>query len=180
MKILAIGGALRKESTNAALLRALQPLAPSGMEIEIATLHGIPLYDGDVETESGKPESVIALDRRITEADGVIIASPEYNFSIPGVLKNAIDWLSRKSQPFNFKRTGIMGASSGNIGTARVQYHLRQTLQSLGAIVMPKPEIFVARSAEKFDESGMLTDTALEQSLTKWLGAFHDWVEKKH
>lgn len=179
MNILAISGALRQGSTNTALLRAVQALAPPHMRIEIVTLHGIPLYDGDSETATGKPQSVVELDRRIVAADGVIIATPEYNFSIPGVLKNAIDWLSRKSQPLNFKRTGIMGASGGNIGTARVQYHLRQTLQSLGAIVMPKPEIFVTRSAEKFDETGKLTDGAVEQALVKWLAAFHEWVEKK-
>ena len=179
MNILAISGALRQGSTNTALLRAVQTLAPPHMRIEIVTLHGIPLYDGDNETATGKPQSVVELDRRIVAADGVIIATPEYNFSIPGVLKNAIDWLSRKSQPLNFKRTGIMGASGGNIGTARVQYHLRQTLQSLGAIVMPKPEIFVTRSAEKFDETGKLTDGAVKQALVKWLAAFHEWVEKK-
>ena len=179
MNILAISGALRKGSTNTALLRAVQALAPAGMTVEIATLHGIPLYDGDDEAATGKPASVTALDQRIRAADGIIIATPEYNFSIPGVLKNATDWLSRKADPFNFKRTGIMGASGGNVGTARVQYHLRQNLQALGAIVMPRPEVFVARSAEKFDGDGKLIDEPTRQTLEKWLAAFHIWVEKK-
>ena len=179
MNILAISGALRKASTNTALLRALQDLAPAGMAIEIVTLHGIPLYDGDDEAASGKPAAVLALDGRIRAADGIVIATPEYNFSIPGVLKNATDWLSRQAQPFNFKRTGLMGASSGNTGTARVQYHLRQNLQALGAIVMPRPELFVARSGEKFDADGRFVDAATRQALAKWLGAFHDWVDRK-
>jgi chromate reductase len=176
---LAISGALRKGSTNTALLRALLPLAPSDMTIEIVTLHGIPLYDGDVEVASGKPQSVLELDARIRAADGLIICSPEYNFSMPGVLKNAIDWLSRQSQPFGFKRIGVMGVSSGNVGTARMQYHLRQSLQALNGLVMPRPEVFVTRSAEKFDAEGNLTDEETRKLLVKWLAAYHDWVEKK-
>ena len=120
MKILTISGALRKGSTNTALLQTVKKLAPEGMEIEIVTLHGIPLYDGDAETEKGKPESVAKLQERIRAADAIIIATPEYNFSIPGVLKNATDWLSRDGNPFKWKRVGVMGASGGPIGTARV------------------------------------------------------------
>ena len=144
MKILAISGALRKASTNTGLLRALQELAPPTVEIEIVTLHGIPLYDGDVEEAQGKPQTVKDLDARIRAADGVIFATPEYNFSIPGVLKNAVDWLSRGSHFLKWKRVGILGAGDGvYLGTGRSQYHFRQTLQSLQAIVMPRPEIFM-------------------------------------
>ncbi len=179
MNILAISGALRKGSTNTALLRALRPLAPADMNIEIATLHGIPLYDGDAEDATGKPQAVLDLETRIKSADGVIIATPEYNFSIPGVLKNATDWLSRRATPFKGKRTGVMGASGGPVGTARVQYHLRQNLQALEAIVMPRPEILVGYAPSKFDAAGNLTDESTRKHLAAWLKAFHDWVERK-
>src|SRR5882672_1817612 len=107
MKLLGISGALRKASTNTGLLRALHDLAPSGMAFDIATLHGIPLYDGDDEQAHGKPQAVKDLDARIREASGVVFGCPEYNFSIPGVLKNGIDWLSRGGSPFKWKRVGI-------------------------------------------------------------------------
>lgn len=100
MKILAISGALRKASTNTGLCRALADVAAEGLTVEVATLHGIPLYDGDLESVSGKPEAVKILDAKIRAADGIVIATPEYNFSIPGVLKNATDWLSRGGSPF--------------------------------------------------------------------------------
>jgi chromate reductase len=180
MKILAISGSLRKGSYNTALLRALEPMAPEGMEIEIVTLHGIPLYDGDVETASGKPVAVTALDQRIQAADGIIIATPEYNFSIPGVLKNATDWLSRHATPFKWKRVGIIGASGGPVGTARSQYHLRQNLQALEAIVMPRPEVFVRTAEKQFDAQGKLTDEVTIKVVRNWLKAFGEWVEKKY
>ncbi len=180
MNILAISGALRRGSTNTALLRALQGLAPEDMKVEIATLHGIPLYDGDVEKAAGKPQAVLDLDARIQAADGIIIATPEYNFSIPGVLKNATDWLSRRATPFKWKRLGLMGSSAGAfLGTGRAQYHLRQNLQALEAIVMPKPEIFITNNEAKFDADGNLTDEATRTRLVAWLKAFHDWVERK-
>jgi chromate reductase, NAD(P)H dehydrogenase (quinone) len=177
MNILGISGALRKASTNTGLLRALQAMAP---RIEIVTLHGIPLYDGDAEDAHGKPETVKALDARIRAADGIVIATPEYNFSIPGVLKNATDWLSRGGSPFKWKRTGIVGASAGEfVGTARGQYHLRQNLQALQAIVMPRPEVFANHNEEKFDADGNLTDEETRKHLAKWLEAFIEWVERK-
>ena len=180
MKIIAISGALRKASTNTGLLRALKEMAPPAVEIDIVTLHGIPLYDGDVEETQGKPQSVKDLDARIRAADGAIFATPEYNFSIPGVLKNATDWLSRGSAFLKWKRTGILGASSGIfLGTGRSQYHFRQNLQALQAIVMPKPEIFVNHNEDKFDAGGNLTDEETRKHLAKWLQAFIEWVEKK-
>lgn len=178
MNIIAISGALRKGSTNTALLRAVKALAPEGMAIEIATLHGIPLYDGDAEDATGKPETVTALDKRIRAADAVIISTPEYNFSIPGVLKNATDWLSRGDVPFKWKPVGVMGASSGPVGTARSQYHLRQNLQALEAIVMPKPEIFVGNAPSKFDKDGHLTDEATKKVIGFWLEAFAQWIKR--
>jgi chromate reductase, NAD(P)H dehydrogenase (quinone) len=180
MNIIAISGALRKASTNTGLLRALKEMAPKTFEIEIATLHGIPLYDGDAEEKDGKPQSVKDLDARIRAADGVIFATPEYNYSIPGVLKNATDWLSRGSAFLKWKRVGILGAGGGvYLGTGRSQYHFRQNLQALQAIVMPKPEIFVNHNEDKFDSNGNLTDEETRKHLKKWLEAYIEWVEKK-
>jgi chromate reductase len=175
-KLFAISGALRSASYNTALLRAAQTLALAHVTIDIATLHGIPPYDGDSEAATGKPEAVIALDARIRAADGIIIATPEYNFSIPGVLKNATDWLSRGDNPFKGKRVGIMGASIGVLGTGRAQYHLRQNLQGLEALTMPKPELFVAAAKTKFDADGKLIDVATSEKLAAWLAAFTIFV----
>jgi len=175
MNILAITGALRKDSYNTQLLKAVQVLAPKDMEIELVTLHGIPLYDGDEEDKHGVPAIVKALQEKVRQADGIIIATPEYNFSVPGVLKNATDWLSRSGNPFKWKRVGVMGASQGPVGTARAQYHLRQNLNGLEAIVMPKPEIFVATADKKF-VNGQLTDEDTKKVIKTWLAAFKDWV----
>ncbi len=177
MKILAITGALRKDSYNTQLLGAVKELAPEDMEIEIVTLHGIPLYDGDEEDKHGLPASVKALQEKVKQADGIIIATPEYNFSVPGVLKNATDWLSRSGNPFKWKRVGVMGASQGPVGTARAQYHLRQNLNGLEAIAMPKPEIFVATADKKFVK-GKLIDEETKKVIVVWLAAFNNWVAK--
>ena len=122
-----------------------------------------------------KPETKKATAR----AAGIIFSTPEYAHGLPGVLKNATDWLSRKATPFKWKRVGVIGASGGPVGTARVQYHLRQNLQALEAIVMPRPEIFVGNAPSKFDTAGNLTDESTRTHLAAWLRAFHDWVEKK-
>lgn len=177
MKILAITGALRKDSTNTLLLKAVKELAPPEMAIEIATLHGIPLYDGDEEDKHGLPSSVKALQDKVRAADGIIIATPEYNFSVAGVLKNGLDWLSRSGNPFKWKPVGVMGASGGPVGTARAQYHLRQNLIGLEAITMPKPEIFVGNADTKFTH-GKLTDEATKQVIVTWLAAFKGWVAR--
>jgi chromate reductase, NAD(P)H dehydrogenase (quinone) len=180
MKLIGISGALRKASTNTGLLRTLGDMMPSHANFEIATLHGIPLYDGDEEAAHGKPQSVKDLDARIRAADGVIFACPEYNYSMTGVLKNATDWLSRGSAFLKWKRVGIVGAGAGFFhGTGRAQYHFRQNLQGLQAIVMPKPELFVNHNEEKFDKDGNLTDEETKKHLAKWLEAYLDWVEKK-
>ncbi len=179
MKIIGISGSLRKASYNTSLLRALVSLQPQGMEIEPIRLNGIPVYDGDDEKATGKPAAILEIDQKIRAADGVVIVTPEYNFSIPGGLKNALDWISRGKSPLKWKRMGVMGASDGPIGTARSQYHLRQTLQAHEAIIMPRPEIFVGNASKKFDAEGKLTDDDTAQRLQKWLKAFADWVEKK-
>lgn len=178
LDVLAISGSLRSGSFNTKLLRAAEAMAPESIKIEIITPRGIPLYDGDVEQNDGIPAMVEELKERIRAADGIIISTPEYNFSIPGVLKNMIDWLSRgERQPFNGKHIGIMGASTGPLGTARSQYHLRTSLQGLYGVVMPRPEIFVAHAREKFSDDGTLTDEATKKVIGIWFKHFEPWVQ---
>ncbi len=179
MKIIAISGSLRKASANTGLLRALQTVAPQNIHIEIVTLNGIPVYNGDDEAASGKPQLIIDLDQKIRTADAVIIATPEYNFSIPGGLKNATDWLSRGGSPLKWKSVGIIGAADGPLGTGRSQYHLRQNLQGLEAITMPKPEFFAGNASLKFNAMGELTDEDTHQRLAKWLESFVDFASRK-
>ncbi len=178
MKILAISGSLRKASFNTALLRAASALAPAGLELQERLLHGIPLYDEDVH-ELGYPELVLRFREEIAQADGVLFVTPEYNYSIPGVLKNAIDWASRgKDQPFNGKPVALMSASGGVLGGSRAQYHLRQVLVYLEALTLNKPEVFVGRVSEKFDAELTLTDEATRQAVLAQLTAFSAWIER--
>jgi chromate reductase, NAD(P)H dehydrogenase (quinone) len=157
-KVLAISGSLRMASTNTMALRAAQSLAPDDMQIEIADIAQIPMYNGDVHA-LGEPASVTALKDRIGAADAVLLASPEYNFSIPAVLKNALDWISRPpNMPFDGKPVAIMGVSPGQVGTARMQYHLRQVLVFMNAFTLNKPEVMINNSASKFDANGVLID----------------------
>jgi chromate reductase, NAD(P)H dehydrogenase (quinone) len=179
VNIIAISGSLRTHSSNTGLLRAFKAACPAHVAFDVVTLHGIPLYNGDDEAAHGKPESVTQLDARIRAADGVIIATPEYNFSIPGVLKNATDWLSRGGSPFKWKRVGVVGAADGPLGTGRAQYHLRQNLQALEAIVMPKPEMFVGNASAKFNAEAALTDADTQHRVAAWLSSFMEWVEKR-
>jgi chromate reductase, NAD(P)H dehydrogenase (quinone) len=175
--ILAVSGSLRAGSYNTSLLRAVETMAPDTLRLEIITPRGVPLYDGDEENEHGIPAVVEDLKARMRAADGLIFATPEYNFSMPGVLKNMIDWLSRgQNQPFNGKHIGIMGASTSPVGTARAQYHLRMSLQALNGLVMPRPEIFVSRAGDKFADDGALTDEATQKVIGTWLKHFEPWV----
>lgn len=176
MNVLAISGSLRKASYNTALLRNASAVAPDGMSIDIATLNDIPLYNGDVDGDD-KPAAVLELAEAIRAADGVLIATPEYNYSISGVLKNAIDWVSRiDNQPLAAKPLGIMGASAGGLGTARAQYHLRQVFVYLDARVMNRPELFVGSAYAKFDSDGNLTDEDTRKFLTAYLLSFNTWL----
>jgi chromate reductase, NAD(P)H dehydrogenase (quinone) len=179
VKIIALSGSLRKRSVNTGLLRAIKAANPASVFVDVVTLHGIPMYDGDVEAESGKPESVKHLDGLIRAADAVIISTPEYNFSFSGVLKNATDWLSRGGSPFRWKPVGVVGAADGPLGTGRAQYHLRQNLQGLEATVMPKPEIFVGNASAKFNSDGDLTDDDTKARIAAWLSSFVAWAEKR-
>ena len=158
MKVLGISGSLRKGSYNTMALRAAQQLVPEGMTIEIADIADIPLYNGDVH-EQGLPAPVAALKERVRAADGILLVSPEFNFSIPGVLKNTLDWLSRPPEPpFDGKPVAIMGASPGPVGTARMQYDLRKVLVFMNTFTVNKPEVFINLCAGKFNAQGELTD----------------------
>jgi chromate reductase len=158
INIVGISGSLRQKSFNSALLRAAVSLVPAGMSIKPATFAAFPVYSADVQAV-GIPEPVTTLGGQIREADAVLIVSPEYNYSIPGGLKNAIDWISRlENQPFNGKLIAIMGASPGRIGTARMQYHLRQCFVFLNGSVLNRPEVMVGGAGSLFDDTGNLTD----------------------
>ncbi|MEV8372307.1 NADPH-dependent FMN reductase [Kribbella sp. NPDC056861] len=161
LKILGISGSLRTGSLNTALLRAAQKYAPSGLEISIYEgLEGLPLYNGDLDTEETLPAQVRELREQINAADGLLIATPEYNYSIPGGLKNLIDWASRPAATSSLlhKPVAIMGAAPGNFGTVRAQLALRQVFVWTHSDLVVKPEVMVFKAAERFDEGGNLTD----------------------
>lgn len=176
LHILGISGSLRKKSLNSAALRVAQQQLPDGVTMETFDLSPIPLYNDDVR-EQGFPEPVQQLRIKIASADAVLFVSPEYNYSIPGVLKNAIDWASRPpNQPFDGKPIAIMGASPGVIGTARCQYHLRQVFVFLNGMVMNRPEVMIGSAMKKFDDLGNLTDDATRDHIRKSLMALADWT----
>lgn len=177
-KVIAISGSLRKASTNTMALRAAQRLAPSGMAIEIADISQIPMYDDDLRI-LGEPASVADFKAKVRAADAVLIATPEYNFSIPGVLKNALDWASRPPEPpFDGKPVAIMGVAPGPVGTARVQYHLRQVLVYMNCFTVNRPEVFICHSASKFDAAGELTDETSARFISELLEALRTLAER--
>jgi chromate reductase, NAD(P)H dehydrogenase (quinone) len=174
--ILAISGSLRSASYNSAALRAAQELAPDGIVITLADIAAIPVYNDDVR-EQGLPPSVVRLVEKIATAEAVLIATPEYNYSIPGVLKNAIDWVSKApDQPFRHKPVAILGASMGMIGTARAQYDLRKVFVFLDAYVLNQPEIMVSAAHTRFDENGVLTDAKTRELIGKQIVALKEWA----
>jgi chromate reductase, NAD(P)H dehydrogenase (quinone) len=178
LRILGISGSLRKASFNTAVLRAACELVPEGMTIEVAEIRAIPLYDEDVRT-AGIPDAVAKLREGIANADALLIVTPEYNYSISGVLKNAIDWASRPpNQPFAGKPLAIMGASGGGGGTMRAQYHLRQMAVFLDMHPLNKPEVFVRTAQEKVDANGVLTDAATRKVIAEQLVALAAWTRK--
>jgi chromate reductase len=176
LNVLAISGSLREKSYNTALLREAQRLAPRHMKIEIASIRAFPLYDADVEARAF-PQVVNRVSGAIAAADALLIATPEYNFSIPGVLKNAIDWLSRPplDKVLAGKPVAIVGAG-GRLGSARAQYHLRQVCACLSMLAVPRPELFVLNAWEKFDEQGRLKDELLASQVGELLTALADWT----
>lgn len=179
LHILGIAGSLRAGSLNRALLHAAAERAPEGMTIEVFDLAQVPLYNGDVEAE-GDPPGVAAFKQAIAAADGVLMATPEYNHGVPGVMKNAVDWASRppRGAPLGGKPVGIIGASPGQTGTARGQSQLRQAFEFTNSYCMPQPELLVFKAHEKFDGEGRLTDAATAEYLGKYLAAFAEWVRR--
>jgi chromate reductase len=177
--VLGIAGSLRRASYNRALLRAAQELAPAGLVVTVFDLAPIPLYNADVEA-AGDPEPVAALKNAVRQADGLLIATPEYNYGVPGVLKNAIDWASRPpaSTPLKGKPAMLMGASPGMSGSMRAQLALRQSFVFTQTLALLQPEVLVAKAQEKFDSEGRLTDEPTRQHLGKALLAFGDWIRR--
>jgi len=181
IKILAISGSLRAKSYNTALLRAAQSLVTTEATFDIATLHGIPLYDGDLEARTGIPQTVEDLKARICASDGLILATPEYNNGIPGVLKNAIDWLSRPPadipKVFGSRPVAVMGASPGGFGTILAQNGWLPVLRTLGVRQWNGGRLMVSRAAQVFDDSGALTDPAVRKQLLEFLHGFLQFVQ---
>jgi chromate reductase len=178
VRVLGISGSLRKASLNTALLRAAMAQAPPSLQIEVARIDDIPLYDEDVRAQ-GFPASVEKLRGQIAACDALLIVTPEYNYSVPGVLKNAIDWASRPpSPPFAGKALAIMGASGSIGGTMRAQYHLRQIAVYLDMHPLNKPEIFVKSASAAFDAEGRLTDETTKKLIAQQLDALAIWARK--
>lgn len=177
IRVVGITGSLRDASFNTALLNAAAGLLPPGMALEFIDLADLPMFD--VDTEKPFPISVAQFREKIAAADAVLISTPEYNSSISGALKNALDWASRQPQPpFAGKPVAIMGASTGVFGTARAQMVLRQVLTHIGALVMPKPEVMVAKAQEAFDKEGRLVNETTRGFLKDLLVALADWTRR--
>ena len=178
MKVLGFAGSLRKASFNKALLRAAVEVAPASMAIEIFDLEGIPPFNQDHETQP--PEKVKEFKARIRAADAVLIATPEANYSVPGVLKNAIDWASRPygDSAFDGKPAAIMGASVGMIATARAQYHLRQCCVFLNMHLVNQPEVMVPFAQDKIDENGRLVDEPTRKRIGELLISLMAWTKR--
>ena len=178
MKVLGISGSLRKASFNTAALKACGELMPAGMTLSIAEIGDLPLFNQDV-FDAGLPEPVKRFRAAVAAADGVLIASPEYNFSVSAALKNAIDWASRPpNQVFQDKPIAIFSASAGPMGGARVQYDLRRILGQLWGHVLPRPEVFIGLAPGKFDAQGKLTDETTRKFLSDLLLGFSQWIPR--
>ena len=179
IRVLGLSGSLRRASLNTAALRAAAELVPAGMEVETYDgLAAIPPYDDDVR-QQGFPPPVADLRARIKAADALLIVTPEYNYSVPGVLKNAIDWASRPpEQPFDGKPIAIMGASPGALGTARAQYHLRQMFVFLNGMVLNRPEVMIGQANTRFDAEGRLTDEKTREFVGALLLSLKDWTAR--
>ena len=179
LTIAAISGSLRRRSYNTASLMALRELAPSGVVLDVLTLHDIELFDADVEAQ-GWPEHVKALRERVSRADGVVIATPEYNYGITGVLKNALDWLSRPTGegPIVGLPATIIGASTSTVGTARAQSQLRDVFFYNSMPLLSTAEVLISRAADKFDDDGRLTHEPTRRFLEKMLDQFLPWVRQ--
>jgi len=181
LKILGISGSLRKGSYNTALLHAAGTLMPEGAQLEVGSISGIPLYDGDVETSQGIPPAVQALKSKVTESQGLLLVTPEYNNSIPGVFKNAIDWLSRPSSDiakvFGGRPVGVIGASPGGFGTILSQNAWLPVLRTLGTRPWFGGRLQVSRAGNAFNAAGELTDEAIREQVRKYLAGFAGFIK---
>ena len=178
IRILGIAGSLRHGSYNRAALRAATQLVPDGATIDILELDNIPSFNQD--DEHHPPAKIVELKRRIREADAILIVTPEYNYSVPGVLKNAIDWASRPSgdNAWDGKPAAIMGASIGSIATARAQYHLRQIFVFLNVFPINQPEVMIGNAAQRFDAEGNLTDATTAGFIRQLLLNLVEWTQR--
>ena len=176
LTILGIAGSLRKKSYNRAALRAAQLLAPENVKLEIFELDGIPMFNQD--EEQNPPEKVKLLKARIRAADAILLVTPEYNYSIPGVLKNAIDWASRPygDNAWQGKPVAVMGASVGAQGSSRAQYHLRQVFVFLDMLPLNKPEVMIGNASQRFDEAGNLVDEDTKKHIRELLESLVNWT----
>lgn len=176
--VLGIPGSLRKESYNRSLLRATQELAPEGVTIETFELDDLPLFNQD--EEANPPAKVAELKQRIRSADAILFVTPEYNYSVPGVLKNAIDCASRPygDSAWNGKPVAIMGATVGSLGTARAQYHLRQMFVFLNMYAVNQPEVMVSNAHKHFDQNGKLTDDVTKKLIRQLLEELVSWSRR--
>ena len=178
LTILGIAGSLRRASYNRGALRAAQQLASADTRIEIFDLAGIPVFNQDEDAQP--PQKVADFKARIRAADAILFVTPEYNYSIPGVLKNAIDWASRPygDSAWDGKPVAVMGASVGTLGTARAQYHLRQMFVFLNMYPLNKPEVMIANAAQRFDAQGDLTDQDTKNHIQKLLQSLAAWTRQ--
>lgn len=181
IRILGISGSLRAQSYNTALLRTAQALVGPGITLDVATLHGIPLYDGDLEQSQGLPASVVELKERVVASDGVLLVTPEYNNGIPGVFKNAIDWLSRPASDiprvFGNKPFAVIGASPGGFGTVLAQNGWLPVLKTLGTRHWSGGRLLVSRAHQVFDDQGAMQDEAMRRQLGNFLQGFADSIQ---
>jgi chromate reductase len=181
LNVITICGSLRKGSYNAALLRTLPALAPTDLKFsEAPPYDGMPHYNFDLQSASGFPAAVTVWADAIRAADGIVIASPEYNWTIPGPLKNAIDWVSRmKDQPFKGKPVALQSTATGMLGGARMQQHLRHCLTALDVLLFGRPEVLVTFAAQKFDEkTGELKDEPTREMIRQQLAGFATFARK--
>lgn len=181
--LLVVSGSLRAKSFNTMLLHAAVAAAPAGVTIEVGSIQGIPLYDGDVEAAEGLPAAVTALKERVVATDGLLLVSPEYNNGIPGVFKNAIDWLSRPSDDiarvFGERPVGVIGATPGRGGTAMAQAGWLPVLRTLGTQLYTGGRLQVASAGKVFDASGTVTDARVQADIVKYMAGFSAFVGKQ-
>ncbi|MGP3698827.1 NADPH-dependent FMN reductase [Rhodobacter sp. NSM] len=180
-RIFGISGSLRRASFNTGLLRAAADLAPEGVEIEVRSIAGVPIYDGDMEAEHGLPAAVVALQEGLAAADALLLVTPEYNNGIPGAFKNAIDWMSRPPAGrdlFRGKPVAIIGASPGNFGTTLAQTHWLPVIRTLGMEPWFGGRLMVSRARDVFDEAGTLTDPATRERLAEFLQGYARFLRR--